>query len=86
MGFFREALLGILFIFFIIFVFSVVSMVLSAMYPDIIAPAQQDSTFGGIVQQFIALWNRTPLVLIFGAFIAMLVAAFYAESQQRRVM
>ncbi|WP_297494738.1 hypothetical protein [Thermococcus sp.] len=86
MGFYRNALLGLLFIFFIIFVFSITSLVLSAMYPDIIAPAQQDPTFGGIVSQFIVLWNRVPLVLIFGAFIAILVAAFYAESQQRRVM
>lgn len=86
MGYFREALLGMFFIFFIIFVFSVTSVVLGAIKPDIIDVALANPFTAPLVSQFLFLWNKTPLVLIFGAFVAILVAAFYAESQQRKVM
>ena len=86
MGYYREALLGLFFIFFIIFVFSVTSVILGAIKPDIIDVALQNSFTAPLVSQLIFLWNRTPLVLIFGTFVAILVAAFYAESQQRKVM
>ncbi len=86
MGFYREAFLGVFFIFFIIFVFSVFSVALSAMYKPVIEPSQNNPLTGPLVSMFITLWNKTPLVLIFGAFISIIVAAFYYESQQKRVM
>ena len=86
MGFYREAFLGVFFIFFIIFVFSVFSVALSAMNEPVLQPAQQNPLTAPLVSEFIMLWNKTPLVLIFGSFIAIIVAAFYYESQQRRVM
>jgi len=85
-GFYRNALLGLLFIFFVIFVFSVLSLVLSAINEPIIQPALQNSFTAPLVSQFLGLWNKTPLVLIFGAFVAIIVGAFYYESQQRQVM
>ena len=86
MGYYREAFLGLLFIFFIIFVFSVASLALSAMYPDVIQPAQSNPLTGPLISDFLYLWNKTPLVLLFGTFLAIIVSAFYYESQQRRVM
>jgi len=85
-GYFRESFLGLIFIFIIIFVFSVLSVVLGLIKIPIIDVAMANPLTAPLVSYFLTLWHQTPLVLIFGTFIAILVAAFYAESQQRKVM